>query len=340
MHAFARRSWLVASLLAIAVPGPWAATAWAAKPKGLCAAATDGQAAPPYLVVLSAFPAELAPLVAAAEIESTIQIDARQYYVGRLDGVSVVLGLMGIGVVNARTAARSLLASLDVAGLLVSGVAGSPQRIGDVVLATDWVEGDDAQVFPVNGALFALAERGGAALPTPLESCTLVPPGAVDAHVVCMPYQPTIVFGGHGVSNEDFGSFPCVPGGGDVYGCELPTLRRAATGRGAIAAAQVPPDVEDMESAAVAGAAAEHRVPFLAVRAVSDGAGDPLGDRGFPYQFADYYRLASQNAGTVTHAIVGELGSLGLARDGSARRICRLLTERRWRRAAKRIARR
>ncbi|TML42169.1 MAG: hypothetical protein E6G23_08290, partial [Actinobacteria bacterium] len=34
-------------------------------------------------------------------------------------------------------------------------------------------------------------------------------------------------------------------------------------------------DVEDMETAAVARAAARRRVPFLAVRAGSDGAGDP-----------------------------------------------------------------
>ena len=94
-------------------------------------------------------------------------------------------------------------------------------------------------------------------------------------------------------------------------------------------------DVEDMESAAVARVAARRRVPFLAVRAGSDGGGDPRGDRGFPAQFFDYYRLATHNAGTVTRAIVAELGRL--ARDRSARRACRLLARHRWARAAKRI---
>ena len=76
--------------------------------------------------------------------------------------------------------------------------------------------------------------------------------------------------------------------------------------------------------------------PFLAVRAGSDGAGDPLGDRGFPTQFFDYYRLAAHNAGDVTRAVIADLGRL--ARDRSARRTCRLLAAHRWRSAAKRIA--
>ena len=69
---------------------------------------------------------------------------------------------------------------------------------------------------------------------------------------------------------------------------------------------------------------------------VDDGAGDPLGDRGFPAQFFDYYRLAAHNAGDVTRAVIAGLGRL--ARDRSARRTCRLLAARRWRSAAKRIA--
>jgi hypothetical protein len=76
-------------------------------------------------------------------------------------------------------------------------------------------------------------------------------------------------------------------------------------------------------------------VPFLGVRAVSDGAGDPLGDRGFPVQFFDYYVLAARNAATVTRSIVGEIGRM--AGDPTERRTCRLLAARAWRAASKRI---
>jgi hypothetical protein len=99
------------------------------------------------------------------------------------------------------------------------------------------------------------------------------------------------------------------------------------------AAAAIPQDLVDMETATVARVSAERGVPFLGLRAVSDGAGDPLGeDRGFYAQFADYYRLAATNAALVTRAIVAEIAKL--ARKRSARPVCRLLAKGRWRRAA------
>ena len=297
-----------------------------AEARGLCAAAARGARAP-YVVVLSAFPAELAPLVAVTEIEQTVEADGRQYYLGRLDGVRVVLGLTGIGLLNAEARTDSVLASFRVAALVMSAVAGSRYRIGDVVLADGFVEGSDPQVWPANLALLALARR--AATP-PLEHCTPVPPTMPGASIVCLPYEPAPVFGGRGVSSDPFGGtpLPCTPGGGEILGCELPAPA-------AVAAAEPTADVEDMETAAVARVAARRRVPFLGVRAVSDGAGDPLGDRGFPAQFFDYYRLAAANAAAVTRATVAELGRL--AHDRSARRTCRLLAAHRWRRAAARL---
>ena len=47
-----------------------------------------------------------------------------------------------------------------------------------------------------------------------------------------------------------------------------------------------------------------HHVPFLGVRAVSDGHGDPLGLPGFPFQFFVYRQLAGNNAATVTMAFL------------------------------------
>ena len=143
------------------------------------------------------------------------------------------------------------------------------------------------------------------------------------------------------MSFDSFGDTPvqCTPGAGDVFGCGLPPASLVPSGddgRVLHPRSITTTDVEDMESAAVARVATARRVPFLAVRAGSDGGGDPLGDRGFPLQFFDYYRLAAHNAGDVTRAIVAELGRL--AADRSARPTCRWLARRRWSRAAKRIA--
>ncbi len=336
MHTRDRRSRLLTTSLAAAVACslPSVDAAGDGGRRALCAAAAAEHAAPPYVAVLSAFPAELAPLVAAAEIERTVEVDARQYYVGRMGGVSVVLGLTGIGIVNATSRARSVLASFPLAGLVMSGVAGSRYRIGDVILAAEFAERDRKRAFRANPALLALAARAASALPAPLETCTPVPPTAPDAQVVCLPYAPAVIFAGRGVSGDNFGGkdLPCAPGGDEVFGCELPPPTAAAA---TVEAVEPTEEVVDMETAAVAREAARRHVPFLGVRAVSDGAGDPLGDRGFPAQFFDYYRLAARNAADVTRATVTELGRL--ARDGSARRTCRLLARRRWRRAAERI---
>ena len=136
----------------------------------------------------------------------------------------MLLGLTGIGLVNATTRAHDLLAHGQIAGLVMSGTAGTSHHIGDVVLASDLMEGDRKGVFHPNAALVALARRAATALPEPLERCTPVPPQSPDAPVVCLLFDPTVIFGGRDVSADPFGgrAFPCKPGGDEVVGCELP----------------------------------------------------------------------------------------------------------------------
>jgi nucleoside phosphorylase len=287
---------------------------------------------PPYIGVFSAFPAELAPLVAATQVDATVEVAGAQFHTGRLGGVNVVLGLLGIGMVNARTAAERMLANFDIAAIVVSGVAGSGHNIGDVVIAESWVERDQPRVWRPNPALLALVERAAAALPESFRRCTPVPPTDPEASLICMLHAPAVVFERRGQSGDDFNGLPlpCTPGTGEIFGCDLPAPLATARKR-------VVPDVVDMETAAVARIAAEHRVPMLGVRGVSDGAGDPLGDRGFPLQFFDYYRLAAFNAAVVTRGVVGELGALAADDAGRRRRVCRRLARQRWRPAAKLI---
>ncbi len=58
--------------------------------------------------------------------------------------------------------------------------------------------------------------------------------------------------------------------------------------------------VQDEETAAVAEQAHRYTVPFLGIRAVSDGQGDPLHLPGFPFQFLVYRQLAGNNAAAAT----------------------------------------
>jgi len=122
-------------------------------------------------------------------------------------------------------------------------------------------------------------------------------------------------------------AFPCIPNGGDVLGCQprsAPDRSRRYTGnffqavapwlkyalisnvRGAHASAKPNPafDATDMETAAAQAVADAHGVPFLAIRGISDGPGDPLHLPGFPFQFFRYQRIAADNAARVTAAFL------------------------------------
>ncbi|ORW35306.1 hypothetical protein AWB90_20280 [Mycobacterium paraense] len=66
-------------------------------------------------------------------------------------------------------------------------------------------------------------------------------------------------------------------------------------------------DATDNETAAVQVVAEAHGVPFLGIRGISDGAGDPLRLPGFPWQFFFYKQLAADNAARVAAAFLQRL---------------------------------
>jgi nucleoside phosphorylase len=284
---------------------------------GLCAITQGTCGAPPMIAVLSAFPAELAPLVERATVRETVRVGDRVLRVGTLGDVPVVLGLLGIGLVNAANTTKLVLDRFDVDALVISGVAGSPQRIGDVTAPDTWVE-DDGASHPADPALLAIAREVAADPSVTFEKCTPYPLANPD-QTVCLGFDPQLVVGGTGQSSDPFHGqpFACVPGGNDVFGCDVATGTTASV-RGVVSpsAATDEPEASDMETAAVARETQARGVPFIAFRAVSDGAGDPLNLPGFPTQFFAYYRLAADNAAAVTTAFVtrwGEGRKLGRA---------------------------
>ncbi len=264
------------------------------------------------IAVVSAFPAELAPIVARAQVVETVSIGHRQFRRGRIGQTEVVLLLTGIGMANAEEAVQSLLARFPLRGVVVSGVAGSSERIGDVVVPSVWRLPDGGE-FAVDPYWQALATNLADTVAGALERCTEIPdrPGASP---VCLPHRPALIVGGVGSTNDPFAgqALPCREDGGDVFGCDVEPVLSPMRWRYRVRAAsggtrQNEPQVEDMETAVVARAASRAGLPFIAFRAVSDGAGDPLGLPGFPAQFFVYYRLAARNAAQATVAFLQAL---------------------------------
>jgi nucleoside phosphorylase len=272
--------------------------------------------APTRVAVLSAFPAELAAVLEHTTIDDTVEVNGRVFRVGRLGGVPVVVGMTGIGLVNAATTTHALLERFEVAGVVVSGVAGSTLQIGDVAVPMVWAL-KDGTTFTAHQKWLDLAAEVAASGSAALERCTVLVT-APSGEPVCMPQEPAVVVGGVGQSTDPFVGkpFSCRPNGGDIYGCDVAAEDpasglagdRRAIGTVATADAEAP-IANDMETAAIAREAAARGLPFIAFRAVSDGNGDPLRLPGFLAQFAAYYRFAAHNAAAATAAFIERLAA-------------------------------
>ncbi|GIW46058.1 MAG: phosphorylase [Candidatus Binatia bacterium] len=276
----------------------------------------DGEAARRApIAVVSALPAEMAPIVARVQVAESRVVERWRLRRGQLGAREVVLLVTGVGMVNAENAMQVLLEQFEVSGVVVSGVAGSRERIGDVVVPGVWRLPDGSE-FPVEGRWLTVARSLGERSQLAFDECTEIPDRPT-APPVCLGRQPALIVGGAGSTNDPFGgrAAPCERGGGEVLGCDVDPLepipgtaglRMQPQGGGFTRLAEQPV-VTDMETAVIARAALQRGLPFIAFRAVSDGAGDPLGLPGFPAQFFVYYRLAARNAAAATLAFLDAL---------------------------------
>lgn len=189
----------------------------------------------------------------------------RAYHRGRLQGGDVVMVLSGIGKVAAATSATSLIAEFGCETVLFTGTAGGlgdGVGIGDIVVAASLLQHDlDASpLFP----RWEVPLRGRSRYPTDPEWTERLDAGAraaVDgllhdvagrARLEALGIDAPRVHRGLIISGDRFIGDPAL----------------AASLRGALPEALA----VDMETAAVAQVCADYRVPFAAVRSVSDRA--------------------------------------------------------------------
>ena len=303
---------------------------------GLAGPASAARKAPcaERVLVLSAMPLELNPLVEAVTITGRVDRDGHIFYPGRLGRVDVVLAMTGIGPANAT---RTTEAALGLPGcrfraVVFSGVAGSQGNIGDVAVPRRWTLDDGKHWASVDPALLRVARTLeprtlGLTQDVPVGAAACACPGVDAATPVHLPEKVTLRVGGEGTTSDPFGGYavPCLPGGGDIAGCE-PCLTMPGTVNNTFTFAQRAPsladpgffqalfrnegtsaykaDANDQETAAALKVAQKRGVPFLGIRGVSDGQGDPLNLPGFPVQFAYYRQLAADNSAAVTVAFV------------------------------------
>ena len=276
-------------------------------------------------LILSAFPAEADAVLSHTRLERdpVVVADGRHFYLGSIGGKKVIVAMTGIGLVNStETTETALASSISVGALVFSGVAGGGGRvrIADVAVPARWTLDNGATFHPVDPGMLAAAQ----ALSVGLESVNYL--GNRRIKLIDLKREPQVFVGGDGSSfdNNNGQAFPCIPNGGGVFGCQPrsapdrslrytgnffdaagPWLKNALISNLNIASTPDPAfDATDNETAAAQAVAYAHGVPFLAIRGISDGAGDPLRLPGFPFQFFFYKRIAADNAARVTAAFL------------------------------------
>jgi nucleoside phosphorylase len=307
------------------------------------AAAVHAHAAPagcaPRLLVLSAFPTELGPLLARAEPQggNAVPVGGHTFYLGDLEGHRVAMTLTGIGPANARNTTRLALSHFRcdgrsvITGIVFSGVAGG-DYIGDVNAATRWTM-DGRHFVPVSQAMLRVARvisrerKAHLSRSAYLPDLLCIPLSPDVGPTVTLTHAPTFKVGGNGLTTDPFGgkAFPCVPGATDVFGCRpcqaanvtpksptslLQTLLPFVSPSfitGYFSSASSPPGryvSEDNETGMVATVAHAAHVPFIGFRGVSDGGGDPLHLPGYPFSFFVYQQISADNVGAVAAAFI------------------------------------
>lgn len=195
--------------------------------------------------IIGAMAVEVAHLKEAMQAPQIDVVSGITFYRGRLAGQDVVLAKSGVGKVFAALCAQTMVLNYGVTRFVVSGVAGSLSKdlhIGDVVIATTCVQHDmdTSAVGDTIGMVSGINRirfEADAATVRSLESVCR------ERHV---PYTLGIV------------------ATGDQFVASATKERWIADTFGAVAS--------EMESCAVAQVAFVNRVPYAAIRVISDEA--------------------------------------------------------------------
>jgi nucleoside phosphorylase len=290
-------------------------------------------------LILTAFPAEADAILARTTLDPnpTVVVDGRHFYLGTLGGKKVIVAMTGIGMVNATQTTETALShftpesGISIGAVVFSGVAGGSGRteIGDVAVPARWTPDDGETWHAVDPGMLAAANtlavdlKSIARLGDP--ACTCNPLARLP--LVDLGREPDLHVGGDGSSDDNNNgvAFPAIPFGGDVFGpqpCTAPDRSPLAFGNffqaigpflafglvsnlTALLSPVLPPvDAVDQETAAAQQVADAHGIPFLGIRGMSDGPGDPLNLPGYPFTFFVYRQIAADNAALVTEAFL------------------------------------
>ena len=291
-------------------------------------------------LVLTALPAEADAILARTTLDPnpTVVVNGHHFYLGSIDGKKVIVAMTGIGMVNATQTTETALdhftpaSGISIDAMVFSGVAGGSGRteIGDVAVPARWTSDGGATWHAVDTSMLAAANTLNVELDSTDSigdpACHLCGPLA-RFPLIDLNREPQLFVGGDGstTDNNNGTAFPEIPFGGAIFGPQpfaAPDFSRLFTGNffqalgpflaqglvsnitGFFATANPPVDAVDQETAAAQQVADAHGIPFLGIRGMSDGPGDPLPLPGYPFTFLVFKQIAADNAAIVTEAFL------------------------------------
>ena len=238
------------------------------------------------IAILSALPQEQRGLIELLQQPRKLTHASRDFWLGDLHGQPVVLALSKIGKVAAATTTTALIERFGVRRIVFTGVAGGlgqGVKVGDVVVATDFVQHDmDASPLfpryevPLYGKARLLCDAALSAL-------------LFEASSGALAHESLAAHGFHGA---------CVHQGliasGDRFVCGTEESRclhqlMADAGHQVLAV--------EMEGAAVAQVCMDYGVPFAVMRTISDRADDSA--------HVDFPDFVDAVASRYAHVIIG-----------------------------------
>jgi nucleoside phosphorylase len=294
-------------------------------------------------LILTAFPAEADAILARTTLDPnpSVVVDGHHFYLGTLGGKKIIVAMTGIGMVNATEATETALdyftpeSGISIDAVVFSGVAGGSGRteIGSVAVPARWTSDDGATWHAVDAGMLAAANTLNVDL---LSTDTIGDPACLYCGplswfpLVNLNREPALFVGGDGSSDDNnngtaFPAIPSIPLVGDIFGPQpfaAPDFSLLFTGNflqalvpflvggllsnltGLLAPVAPAVDAVDQETAAAQQVADAHGIPFLGVRGMSDGPGDPLNLPGYPFTFFVYKQIAADNAAIVTEAFL------------------------------------
>jgi nucleoside phosphorylase len=294
-------------------------------------------------LILTAFPAEADAILARTTLDPnpSVVVDGHHFYLGTLGGKKVIVAMTGIGMVNATDTTETALdhftpeSGISIGAVVFSGVAGGSGRteIGDVAVPARWTSDDGETWHAVDSGMLAAANTLDVDL---LSTDTIGDPACFYCGplswfpLVNLNREPDLFVGGDGSSDDNnngtaFPAIPSIPLVGDIFGPQpfaAPDFSPLFVGNfftavvpflagglltnltGLISPVAPAVDAVDQETAAAQQVADAHGIPFLGVRGMSDGPGDPLHLPGYPFTFVVYKQIAADNAAIVTEAFL------------------------------------